>query len=39
MREIQRRYSYSSLKIRISFMRGLHPFYPASVEVVRPYLK
>ena len=39
MVEIQKRYSYSSISIIIRFKRGLHPFYPPAVEIVRPHLK
>ena len=33
MQEIQRRHQFSFVKLIISFKRGLHPFYPPSVEV------
>ncbi len=39
MQEIQRRHQVSFVKLIISFKRGLHPFYPPSVEVVRPHFK
>ncbi|KXZ41741.1 hypothetical protein GPECTOR_299g811 [Gonium pectorale] len=38
MREVSRRYCYSSVRLRLRFMRGLHPFFPPSVEVVWPHL-
>ncbi|KAL6750233.1 hypothetical protein V8C86DRAFT_877964 [Haematococcus lacustris] len=39
MIELQRRHRYSSVCLTLSYMRGLHPFYPASLEIVRPHLK
>ena len=39
MQEVQRRHQFSTCKLIISFKRGLHPFYPPSVEVVRPHLR
>lgn len=39
MQEIQRRHQYSFVKLVLKFKRSLHPFYPPSVEVVRPHLK
>lgn len=38
MREVSRRYAYSTVRLRLRFMRGLHPFFPPSVEVVWPHL-
>lgn len=32
------RFATSSIQLRFSFMRGLHPFYPPQLEVVRPHL-
>ena len=39
MAEIQRRHQVSFVKLIISFKRGLHPFYPPSVELVRPHFQ
>lgn len=39
MQEIQRRHQYSFVKLILRFKRGLHPFYPPSVELVRPHFK
>ncbi|GIL55821.1 hypothetical protein Vafri_11171 [Volvox africanus] len=39
MREVSRRYFYSTVRLRLRFMRGLHPFFPPSVEVVWPHFK
>ncbi|GAX75755.1 hypothetical protein CEUSTIGMA_g3198.t1 [Chlamydomonas eustigma] len=39
MQEMQRKYAVSFVKLIISFKRGLHPFYPPSIEVVRPHFK
>lgn len=38
MAEVSTKYAVSSVQLRFSFMRGLHPFYPPSLEVVRPHL-
>ncbi|GFR51569.1 hypothetical protein Agub_g13905, partial [Astrephomene gubernaculifera] len=38
MREVSRRYFYSTVRLRLRFMRGLYPFYPFAVEVVWPRL-
>ncbi|KIZ04192.1 hypothetical protein MNEG_3760 [Monoraphidium neglectum] len=38
MEVVSRRYAYSTLQLRFSFMRGLHPFFPPLLEVVRPHL-
>lgn len=32
------KFAVSSIQLRFTFMRGLHPFYPPRVEVVRPHL-
>ncbi|KAG1660587.1 hypothetical protein FOA52_003018 [Chlamydomonas sp. UWO 241] len=37
MAEIQRRHQYSFVKLVLRFKRGLHPFYPPSVQMVRPH--
>ncbi|MEW5298580.1 MAG: hypothetical protein WDW36_001686 [Sanguina aurantia] len=37
MREVQKRYAYSSVQLHITFKRGLHPFYPPAVDIVRPH--
>ncbi|GIL76692.1 hypothetical protein Vretimale_8765 [Volvox reticuliferus] len=39
MREVSRRYFYSTVRLRLRFMRGLHPFFPPSVEIVWPHFK
>jgi hypothetical protein len=39
MQEVQKRYGYSSVSVTLTFMRGLHPFFPASLEIVRPHFK
>jgi len=39
MQEIQRRHQYSTVRLFLSFKRGLHPFYPPAVELVRPHFK
>eukprot|EP00798_Chlamydomonas_sp_ICE-L_P023073 gene23073-30265_t len=36
---IQRRYHYSTVKVHITFKRGLHPFYPPSLELKRPHFQ
>jgi hypothetical protein len=33
MEVVSRRYAYSTLQLRFSFMRGLHPFFPPLLEV------
>jgi hypothetical protein len=38
MDAVARRHSTTTLQLRFTFMRGLHPFYPPRVEVVRPHL-
>jgi hypothetical protein len=38
MDAVSRRHSTTTLQLRFTFMRGLHPFYPPRVEVVRPHL-
>lgn len=37
--QLQKQFSYSSIYLLITFKRGLHPFFPPSVEVLRPRLK
>jgi baculoviral IAP repeat-containing protein 6 len=39
MQEIQKRHQYSFVTLKLRFRRGLHPFYPPSVELVRPHFK
>ena len=39
MLEVSRHYCCSIVSLNVSFMRGLHPFFPPSVEVVRPHFK
>lgn len=39
MAELSRRHGYSSVRFTLHFMRGLHPFFPAHVELVRPQFK
>jgi baculoviral IAP repeat-containing protein 6 len=36
--EVSSKFAVSSVQLRFTFMRGLHPFYPPRVEVVRPHL-
>lgn len=36
--EVSSKFAVSSIQLRFTFMRGLHPFYPPRVEVVRPHL-
>jgi len=38
MDAISRRYAYSTVQLRFTFMRGLHPFYPPQLQVMRPHL-
>lgn len=33
---LQEKYGYCEVQLRVTFMRGLHPFYPPTVELVRP---
>ena len=33
MDAVSRRYAYSTLQLRFTFMRGLHPFFPPLLEV------
>lgn len=33
MEAVSRRYAYSTLQLRFTFMRGLHPFFPPRLEV------
>ncbi len=39
MLEVSRRFSQSTVHLRFSFKRGLHPFYPPAVEIIRPHLQ
>lgn len=39
MEVLRRRHAYSTVKLAVRFMRGLHPFFPPSVEVLRPHLR
>ena len=34
--ELERRHGQGSVQLRLRFKRGLHPFYPPSVELLRP---
>lgn len=36
--EVSSKWAVSSVQLRFSFMRGLHPFYPPTLEVLRPHL-
>ncbi|WIA29416.1 hypothetical protein OEZ86_011919 [Tetradesmus obliquus] len=38
LQEVSAKWAVSSIQLRFSFMRGLHPFYPPRLEVVRPHL-
>lgn len=38
LQEVSNKFATSSIQLRFTFMRGLHPFYPPRVEVVRPHL-
>lgn len=38
MEVLRKRHAYSTVKLAIRFMRGLHPFFPPAVEVLRPHL-
>eukprot|EP00879_Flechtneria_rotunda_P020010 GHRR01021037.1.p1 GENE.GHRR01021037.1~~GHRR01021037.1.p1 ORF type:complete len:401 (+),score=118.20 GHRR01021037.1:516-1718(+) len=38
MQEVSTKWAVSSIQLRFTFMRGLHPFYPPRLEVVRPHL-
>ncbi|KAI8463576.1 MAG: hypothetical protein J3K34DRAFT_462370 [Monoraphidium minutum] len=38
MEAVSRRHAYSTLQLRFTFMRGLHPFFPPRLEVMRPHL-
>ena len=33
MSEVSRRFASSAVQLRVSFMRGLHPFYPPAVDL------
>jgi baculoviral IAP repeat-containing protein 6 len=35
---VSAKWAVSSIQLRFTFMRGLHPFYPPRLEVVRPHL-
>jgi baculoviral IAP repeat-containing protein 6 len=35
---VSSKFAVSSIQLRFTFMRGLHPFYPPRVEVLRPHL-
>lgn len=37
--ELQKKSSYSSVHLLITFKRGLHPFFPPRVEILRPRFK
>ena len=34
--ELERRHGQGNVQLRLRFKRGLHPFYPPSVELLRP---
>jgi hypothetical protein len=36
--EVSSKFAVSSIQLRFTFMRGLHPFSPPRLEVVRPHL-
>ena len=36
MVELERQHGPGSVQLRLKFKRGLHPFYPPSVELLRP---
>jgi baculoviral IAP repeat-containing protein 6 len=38
LQEVSAKWAVSSIQLRFTFMRGLHPFYPPRLEVVRPHL-
>lgn len=38
MEVVSSKFASSSVQLRFTFMRGLHPFYPPRLEVVRPHL-
>jgi baculoviral IAP repeat-containing protein 6 len=35
---VSSKFAVSSIQLRVTFLRGLHPFYPPALEVVRPHL-
>jgi hypothetical protein len=35
--QCQKQHGFSMVQLRLTFMRGLHPFYPPAVEIVRPH--
>lgn len=37
--ELRKRYGFSSVELLLTFKRGLHPFYPPRVEILRPRFK
>lgn len=37
--QLQKRFSYSSIHLLITFKRGLHPFFPPCLEILRPRLR
>lgn len=38
LHEVSSKWAVSGVQLRFTFMRGLHPFYPPRLEVVRPHL-
>lgn len=36
LQDLQVSHGYDTVELRISFMRGLHPFYPPKVALIRP---
>eukprot|EP00775_Hariotina_reticulata_P010405 gene10405-10563_t len=38
LNEVSNKWAVSSIQLRFTFMRGLHPFYPPRLEVVQPHL-
>jgi hypothetical protein len=38
MEVIAKRFAYSTVQLKIHFMRGLYPFFPPTVEICRPHL-
>ncbi|GMH42387.1 hypothetical protein BSKO_10306 [Bryopsis sp. KO-2023] len=37
--ELRKRFSYSSVHLHMTFKRGLHPFFPPRIDVLRPRFK
>jgi hypothetical protein len=35
--ELQKKYTYSNVQLRVHFKRGLHPFYPPAIQIIRPH--